>query len=131
VHFWTIHCIEHSRIRNKQCEWTEQCVDFIHLSSCVVKSKIFKNGGVIIRASFCCSKEWESCIYFQRKLHLCTGSCIYAHIWLRKTWHNLYSFARTSPKAKIFRTSTSNWIRALSYLAGVGKLLACKPTVSS
>ena len=75
---------------------------------------------------FVAVKKWESCIYFQRKLHLCAGSCVYAHIWLRKTWHNLFSFAWTWPKAKIFRSSTSNWVRALSYLAGVVKLLACK-----
>jgi len=86
---------------------------------------------VIIRASFCSVKKWRSCIHFPRKLHLCAGSCICAHIWLRKTWHNLFSFARTWPKAKIFRTSTFNWVRALSYWAGVVKLLACKPTVSS
>ena len=76
---------------------------------------------------FVAVKKWESCIYFQRKLHLCAGSCIYAHIWLRKAWHNLFSFAWTWPKAKIFRSSTSNWVRTLSYLAGVVKLLACKP----
>jgi len=80
---------------------------------------------------FVAVKKWESCIYFQRKLHLCAGSCIHAYIWLRKTWHNLFSFARAWPKAKIFRTSTSNSVRALSYLSGVVKLLACKPTVSS
>jgi len=40
-----------------------------------------------------------------------------------------FSFAR--PKVKIFRTSTSNRVRALSYLAAAVKLLACKPTVSS
>jgi len=28
---------------------------------------------VITRASFCCSKKWESCIYFQRKLHFCAN----------------------------------------------------------
>ena len=67
-------------------------------------------------------KKWESCIYFQGKLHLCAVSCIFAHIWLQKTWHNLFSFARIWPKAKIFRTSTSNWVRALSYLGGVVKL---------
>ena len=76
---------------------------------------------------FVAVKKWESCIYFQQKLHLCAGSCIYAHIWLLKTWHNLFSFAWTWPKAKIFRSSTSNWDRALSYLAGVVKLLAYKP----
>jgi len=80
---------------------------------------------------FVAVKKLESCICLQQKLHLCAGSCIYAHIWLRKTWHNLFLFARTWPKAKIFRTSTSNWFRALSYLAAVVKLLACKPTVSS
>ena len=76
---------------------------------------------------FVAVKKWESCIYFQRKLHLCAWSCIYAHIWLRKTWHNLFSFAWTWPKVKIFCSSTSKWVRALSYLAGVVKLLACKP----
>jgi len=45
VHFWTIHYIEHSRIKNKQCKWTEQCVDlFQQLCS---KSKLFKNGCVV------------------------------------------------------------------------------------
>ena len=80
---------------------------------------------------FVAVKKWESCIYFQRKLHLCAGSCIYAHIWLQRTWHNLFSFARTWTKVKIFHTSTSNWVRALSYLTGFVKLLACNPTVSS
>ena len=37
-HIWTIDCIEHSRIKNKQCEWTEQGVDFFHVGSCIVKS---------------------------------------------------------------------------------------------
>ena len=69
------------------------------------------------RTSFCCGKKVRKFIYFQRKLHLCAGSCIYAHIWLRKTWHNLFSFARTWPKAKIFRSSTSNWVRASHAIA--------------
>ena len=30
-------------------------------------------------------------------------SCIYVHIWLRKTWHNLFSFARTFAKSQDFQ----------------------------
>jgi len=81
---------------------------------------------LLLERVFVAVKKWESCIYFQRNLQLCAVSCIYGHIWLRKTWHNPFSFARTWPKAKIFRTSTSNWVRALSYLSGVVKRLACK-----
>jgi len=55
---------------------------------------------------FVAAKKWKNCMYFQQKLHLCAVSCIYAHVWLLKTWHDLFSFARTWPKAKIFRTST-------------------------
>jgi len=51
-------------------------------------------------------------------------SCIYVHIWLWKTWHNLFSFAQTCPKAKVFCTSTSNWVWALSYtLAGCTNMM--------
>jgi len=94
-------------------------------------NQVFKVVQWLLEQVFVAVKKWENCIYFQRKLHLCAVSCIYAHNWLRKTWPNLFSFARTWPKAKIFRTSTSNGVRALSYLAGVVKLLACKSTVSS
>ena len=30
-HWRTIDYVEHSRIKNKQCKWTEQCVDLFHL----------------------------------------------------------------------------------------------------
>ena len=43
----------------------------------------------------------ESCIYFQRKLHLCAVSCIYAHIWLWKTWNNLFCMQKSKKLRKV------------------------------
>ena len=43
----------------------------------------------------------ESCIYFQRKLHLCAVSCIYAHIWLWKTWNNLFWMQKSKKLRKV------------------------------
>ena len=42
VHFWIIDWIEHSRIKYKQCKWTEQYVDLFHLQL------LFKNGCALI-----------------------------------------------------------------------------------
>ena len=82
---------------------------------------------IITTASLCCSKK-------VRKLHLfltkVVGSCIYEHIWLRKTWQKLLSFARTWPKAKIFRTSTSNSVQVLSYLQGYQVVLSKKGQIN-
>ena len=43
----------------------------------------------------------ESCIYFQRNLHLCAVSCIYAHIWLWKTWNNLFCMKKSKKLRKV------------------------------
>jgi len=43
----------------------------------------------------------ESCIYFQPKLHLCAVSCIYAHIWLWKTWNNLFCMQKSKKLRKV------------------------------
>ena len=43
-----------------------------------------------LRQVFVAVKKWKSYICLRRKLHLWAVSCIYAHIWLRKTWHNLF-----------------------------------------
>ena len=34
--------------------------------------------------------QWKS----EKLAFIFNESCIYAQIWLRKTWHNLFSFAR-------------------------------------
>ena len=81
---------------------------------------------MISRASFCCSKKVRKLYFFstkvaimRSKLHLC------AHLTAKDLTQPILVCADLA-KSKIFLTSTSNWVRTLSYLAGVVKRLACK-----
>ena len=66
----------------------------------------------------------ESCIYAQEVAFVCTFDCGR----LDTTYFRLHGLGQ---KSRFSALPSLNWVRALSYLDGVVKLLACKPTVSS
>jgi len=82
------------------------------LNFCVLPVFVSKNGHYNFSqpfcscCKFCCSKK-------VRKLHLFSTKVAFMRAFDCERLDTTSSFARTSPKAKIFRTSTSNWVRAL------------------
>jgi len=89
--------INHTDKPNWQANWTYNAITSLLLNGTFFRKTDLDetaNMNWLLGQVFVAVKKWESCIYFQRKLHLCAVSCIYAQIWLRKTWHNLFSFAR-------------------------------------